>query len=396
MAIATAAEQRGALSDFYTSLDTGGLMRRAERLPLGPLRSRAMRQLGRRNFHGVAAERIRSVSPVSQGLYLVVGRVAHAENLAGRLMYQSKRRFDQAVARRLSRSRAAVVVGMYGSSALSFARAHELGRMTVLNFVNSHPVYHNRFLYEFAGLKSGDNEVLPNWVVQEVDREIEHSDLILVPSRFVEAQLLELGVDPQRIATEPYGVDLTAFRPAGPEERAATSEKIVCLYVGQISHRKGITVLLEAARRLTGQPIEFWLAGPMVSRTVLRDMPGNVRYLGKWPHTELPALMRAAHVFVLPSLEDSYGLVTLEAMACGLPVVVSDHAGTSEFVQGGSSGIIVRAGEPGDLVEAIGRLAQNGEERLRMGKAALRQVRAGHSWDHYAERVLDAIGVAPV
>jgi glycosyltransferase involved in cell wall biosynthesis len=391
MAIARAAEQAGVLSDFYTSFDAAGIIKMAERLPIRLLPFRVRSLLGRRTFPGVEPERIRVVSPLAEGLYLAVRRVPYAEPLALGLMYHTKRRFDKAVSMRLARSRAQIVVGMSPSSALTFTRAHELGRMTVLNFPNSHPAYENRCLHELAGLQNGDNEMIPQWVVREVDREIDSSDLILVPSQLVAAQLKDLGVDPGRIIIEPYGVDLSVFHPSGSEERAGQKDRLVCLYVGHISYLKGIKVLVEAARRLLGQPVEFWLAGPIVSRAVLRDLPENTRYLGKQTHAALPAIMRRADIFVLASLEESYGLVTLEAMACGLPVIVSDHAGTGEFVQDGISGVVVRAGEPADLVEAITRLAQDAEGRRRMGIEGLHRVQAGNSWDDYAARVLNAI-----
>jgi glycosyltransferase involved in cell wall biosynthesis len=282
---------------------------------------------------------------------------------------------------------------MFASAELTLREARASNRLGVLNFVSSHPLYHNRFLTELGGLSNGDHELVPPKVAQRVERELEMADLVLVPSRFVARQLEEVGLPKERIAVEPYGVDLSAFSPADRGSRHGGRNGVVrCLYVGHVSHRKGVPVLLEAARRLRSQPIEFALVGPVVSPEVLRDPPDNVRYLGPTVHGGVAETMREADLFVLPSLEDSYGLVTLEAMASGLPVIVSDHAGTSELITHGEDGLVIPAGDATALVQAIERLVQDDDLRAAMGAAARRRVEGGHSWADYADRVMGLVG----
>jgi glycosyltransferase involved in cell wall biosynthesis len=162
--------------------------------------------------------------------------------------------------------------------------------------------------------------------------------------------------------------------------------------LGQIAHRKGIKILLDAARLLSGQPIEFILVGPLVSPELLRDMPTSVHWLGATAYENAAMELRRADVFVLPSLEDAYGLVTAEAMATGLPVVVTDHAGSSELITDGLDGLIVPAGQVTPLVEAIQRLVDDPRLRLRIARAARDRVQADSSWDNYGQSVLDLIG----
>lgn len=303
-------------------------------------------------------------------------------------MYKTKARFDAAVSRSLKKHPAEVFVGMYAASRDSFDRAHRQGTLTVLNFVNSHPLAHNHYLSDLAGLNVPHHELIPGWVTQRVEAELALADLILVPSRFVAQQLLDYGVVEEKIATIPYGVDLGAFHPVQNTRHIGLLE---CLYVGQISHRKGMVVLLQVARKLRGLPVKFRLIGPMVSSEVLADLPENVVYEGTNQPGRVADIMRQADLFVLPTLEDSFALVIFEAMATGLPMVTTTHARSSELIDDGQDGLIVPAGDVDALSEAICRLVESPELRRDLGQAARRKVQGAHSWVDYGKQVLEKI-----
>ena len=169
-------------------------------------------------------------------------------------MYWQKHIFDRRASRRV---RGCVVVGMPGSSSQTFRTTKQRGGRTVLNFVNSHPAYHNHYLRQLARVSS--RELIPSWVASKVDEKLELADLVLVPSRFVAQQLERFGLG-AKTAVEPYGVDLSRFR-ALPE-RPPTSDRVICLYVGQISHRKGVRFLIEAATLVTSRRLDGSLRGP--------------------------------------------------------------------------------------------------------------------------------------
>jgi glycosyltransferase involved in cell wall biosynthesis len=308
------------------------------------------------------------------------------------MMYAAKRSFDQAVAERTASLQADAVVAMMASAELTLKAARQSGRLGVLNFVNSHPTYQNLYLRELAGLSPSHHELIPDDVAKQVEAELEVADLVLVPSRFVANQLSELGVANGKVVVRPYGVDLSKFRPRRGTASRPPRDVMRFLYLGQIAHRKGIKILIAAARRLSGRPMEFILVGPLVSPELLRDMPTNVRWLGAMAHEDAAEQMRLADVFVLPSLEDAYPLVTLEAMATSLPVVVSDHAGTSELITDEIDGLIVPAGQVTPLVEAFQRLLDEQPLRIAIGSAARRRIEADGSWDQYGRAVLDLIG----
>jgi glycosyltransferase involved in cell wall biosynthesis len=304
-------------------------------------------------------------------------------------MYRVKARFDAAVARQLTRQATEIFIGMYGSSLESFKVVHHQGGLAVLNFVNNHPVENNRYLMEFAGLKASHHELVPAWMAQRVELELSTADLILVPSRFVADQLRSHGVAEEKIALIPYGVDLRAFY---PRERQIDKETpLECLYVGQISYGKGIRVLLDAARYCQNQPVNFSLVGPVVSREVLANLPDNVSYDGPSLPSDVAERMRVAGLFIFPSLRDAFPLAVFEAMATGLAVITTNHAGSSEILSDGENALIVPAGDARALTTAVQRLVEDPLLRQRLGEAARRKVEGAHSWEAYGQQVLQVI-----
>jgi glycosyltransferase involved in cell wall biosynthesis len=382
-AIAVGADRKGVLHCFYTTYAIG----RAEVFNRIPVVGRAIsRELGRRSFSGISQDRIATVAKIPELLHVVLRRLlaGHA-NVPG-LMYWVKSRFDSAVARALERNGADIVIGMWGSSLETFKAAGP-NCIKVLNYVNSRPEYHNRFLRELAQLRPGHPEMVPLRTSESVEREMAIADLLLVPSEFVAAQMPEYR---DKVAIVPYGVDPVAF---SRHEKPNSSECNV-IFVGQISHRKGISTLLAAARRLP--KISIRMVGPVVSPELLESLPSNVIYEGSALHQDVSSAMRSADLFVLPSLEDSYGLVTLEAMAAGVPVVVSRNCGTSELISHGESGMLFPAGDTSALVAAIDELVSSAELRARIGRAGQRKVLKGFTWEQYSDRVLQHIAAITV
>ena len=392
VSIAQAATARAQLERFYTTLYLARWQPGVQRLPLiGP---KLAKVFSRRAYAGIPAARATNLAILSELAHISTRRLfgSRFPALATSRMYRVKAQFDKAVARRLDMHPADALVGMYGASLESFRIMRQRGGLTVLNFVNSHPDEHNRFLVALAGLTASHHEMIPGWMSQRVEAELALADLVLAPSRFVAGQLLAHGVPSDKIALLPYGVDLRAFHPRLQQVSAPDKRPLECLYVGQISHRKGIRVLLDAARRCRQLPVRFRLIGPMVSAEVFDGgLPDNVIYEGPNLPGGVAEAMRQADLFVLPTLEDSFALVVFEAMATGLPVVVTCNAGSAELIEDGLDGLIVLAGDATALTEAIRRLLEQPALRQQLGDAARAKVQAAHSWDAYGAAVLQAI-----
>lgn len=347
----------------------------------------------RRQIRGMSPRRLAHVGLLPELLHLALRRTGPTSALASRAMYWSKVRFDSATARLLRRwpptNRPDVVLGVFGSASRTFEQAHAYGIPTVLHFVNSHPTVHNQFLRSFAKLPDGHHEMVPTWVAHRVDREVALADLILVPSAFVADQLGQIGVNAGRMTVIPYGVDITLFTPAATFE-PEPSERLRVLFVGQISYRKGIPTLIEAARATEGFA-EFNMIGPVVSGDLLRSLPPNLHYRGSTDSKDVARRMRESDVLVLPSYEDAYGLVVLEAMASGLPAIVTRNVGTAELIDEGKTGYVVSPGESAPIVRVLELLRADRTLGRRVGLAARSNVVTRASWKHYGARAVDAI-----
>lgn len=376
LVVARHASQTGQLQALATTIDFG-------RLPVTlPSRRARLRTLDQ--IHPVWL-----LAPVWEAVHLA-SRVVARPKLATRLMYRSKVRFDQALARRIKTVEVGSVMGAFAASELSFRAVRARGGRTALHFVNSHPDVHNDYLMRYAGVPSDHHECVPGWVRDRVEAELDLSDLVFVPSRFVAEQLAARGVERGRIRTIPYGVDLQAFMPAERPE----AERVVIGYVGQISHRKGILHLIEAAKTLTDLPVEIRLTGPIVSREVLEGLPAGVTYVGSTGRAALPSFLHGLDIFVMPSIEDSYALAVLEAMSTACPVVITENVGAGELVEHGRSGVIVPAGDAAMLAQALRRLVEDPKYRRSLGAAARLAVANTASWAEYSTAVLDELDPA--
>jgi glycosyltransferase involved in cell wall biosynthesis len=244
------------------------------------------------------------------------------------------------------------------------------------------------WVQEEQALFPGIEETLPPKRVRagnERDaRKYELSDLILVPSEFVRRAVLELGGDPERIATVPYGLDERWFDHVNEPVPGRA------LFVGSVGLRKGNHYLAAASRILERRRVscEVRVVGPYRSDAVSHQALKGPTYVGQVPRSRVMAEFRRADVFVLPTLCDSFALVHLEAMACGVPVITTPNCGS--IVRDGVDGFIVPIRDPEAIADKIELLLADRALRERMGRSA--RARAGEfTWERYGERLLGVL-----
>ncbi|HEX6102236.1 MAG TPA: glycosyltransferase family 4 protein [Alphaproteobacteria bacterium] len=214
--------------------------------------------------------------------------------------------------------------------------------------------------------------------------ELGRTDYVVAQSRFSAHSAIAFGVEPGRVFQVPLGVDTERFRPA---EAPAASRPFRALFTGQMSIRKGVHHLLEAWASVARGDDELLFAGyprePYVVELVGRSK-ARQRYLGFVPHDRLQEIYRQADIFVFPSLAEGGVYVIYEALACGLPCIVSEHAGSA--VRDGVEGFVVPVGDVERLADRIRRLRDDEPLRRRMSLAA--RARAERfSWREFYRRV---------
>ncbi|MFA5884002.1 MAG: glycosyltransferase family 4 protein [Acidimicrobiia bacterium] len=178
------------------------------------------------------------------------------------------------------------------------------------------------------------------------------------------------------IAIVPNPMDTEWFSPA-PDERAGPD--VTCCFVGRLEERKGIHDLLECIPMVIehAPQTRFEIIGSDpdgVASTLRVPDPSRVRFRSPVPLTEVRAIYRSADVAVVPSRYDNSPFTSVEAMACGTPVVGTSAGGTAEYVVDGETGVIVPPRDPEALAQAIVRLVNDAPVRSRMGRAARSRV----------------------
>lgn len=278
------------------------------------------------------------------------------------------------------------------TSLYTMKEARKRGMKVLLELPASHPTVWEETVQKayaaFASARTGYAFYLPAHR-RRIEEELEVADRIHVLSSFVQLQLLRQGIPAEKVRLLPLGVDARHFSP--PAE-PPPSRPFRFLYVGRLEPLKGVHLLLEAFHRLRWpkESAELWLAGPIVEEMepVLRRYADHFVYKGTWERAYLPELYRQAHAFVFPTLLDSFGLVLLEAMACGLPVIATSHSAAPDLVTEGKDGYVVPPFSVEALMEAMEKLYRMPvEERLAMSCAARQKVESAWTLTHYAERI---------
>ncbi|MEU4574334.1 glycosyltransferase [Nonomuraea sp. ATR24] len=221
------------------------------------------------------------------------------------------------------------------------------------------------------------------------EREIgERADAILATCRDEVLELRAMGVPERRITVVPCGVDVDAFRPDGPV--APRDGRPLVLSIGRLVPRKGVDTVIAALRRLPDA--DLVIAGGRADdeeAVRLRDLAGRygladrVRVIGSVPREDVPALMRSADVLVAVPWYEPFGMVPVEAMACGVPVVASAVGGHLDTVAG--AGLLVPPRRPRALARALRDVLDNPDRRRELGEAGARRARDRYGWPRVAE-----------
>jgi phosphatidyl-myo-inositol dimannoside synthase len=229
-------------------------------------------------------------------------------------------------------------------------------------------------------------------------RHVRGADRILAPSAHTAGRIVsDYGVPSDRIAVVPEPIDLARWRAALAAAPDLPRGPVSILCVAHLYPRKDVATLLDAMARLAGGAVLRVVGtGPALAGLERRarevGLGGRVEFLGHLPFDRLAAEYRRADLFCLPSRQEGFGIVFLEAMAAGLPVVAVRAAAIPEIVADGASGILVPPGDAAALANALERLIADPAQRRRLSEEGLRRVRRYDAPD-VAAGFLEAIGL---
>jgi D-inositol-3-phosphate glycosyltransferase len=262
-----------------------------------------------------------------------------------------------------------------------------------------------------------ETEIEGQYRIDGEKKVLAEADRIVVATIAEKAQLEFLyRADPKKLSTIPPGVDISRFYPIPPDEAKAAVDIPPCdrmlLYVGRIEPLKGLETLIRAIANLKEngalEQYPFCLtiiggdpeAGPeMISAEMARlqnlssqlGLSELVIFLGKQDQDHLAYYYSAAEVVIVPSHYESFGMVALEAMACGTPVVASQVGGLGFLVQDGITGFVVPDGEPDALSERLYRLICEPDLRKKLGEQASRFAQS-YAWQNITSQIITLYG----
>jgi glycosyltransferase involved in cell wall biosynthesis len=263
--------------------------------------------------------------------------------------------FDHWVRRQLPEN--TNIFSSYGYTVETFRKARKSGGMTLLDGGNSHPANFWSIVDDEHRRWGVNVDPYPRKWNEGGLRSVELTDWVFSPSSYVTRSFVEKGFPEERVLSLPYPIDLSRFSP-DPKVIVPTSPlRVVC--TGGVSLRKGFPYLLEALRLIRKDREAVLMLTEGVHPSMLDlihqypDVP--IDWSPRLSHDRLGERLKSGHVFALLSLEDGFALTAAEAMACGIPVVLTPNTGFSDFVIPGKNGEIVPIRDSQSAADAIVR-----------------------------------------
>lgn len=270
--------------------------------------------------------------------------------------------------------------GNYALISMPYARRR--GAVVVIERGSTHPYYQDAILREEYARFGIEAERAHPQIIEKGLREIELADRVIIPSEFVRRTFVEHGFPDEKLAVIPYGFNPAHFHPG--EKR---DEVFRVLFVGNISVQKGVHYLLEAWEQLGLRNAELVFIGTVEQelKPLLERHASRITLRGHVKHEELYREYAQASVFVLPSLQEGSALVTYEAMACGLPLLVSENTGS--IALDGEHGFVVPIRDADAIAEKLQWSHDHPAEARAMGQQG-RAYAQQFTWARYAEQVM--------
>ena len=330
---------------------------------------------------GLPKQKINSF-PWLQTLYLAQGRFGLNNPWFSReLEWFNKQSFDTYVSQKLPECD--VFCGLSGSGFKTGKIAKSRGVVYICDRGSSHISYQDALLREEYALQGKPFDGIDTRIITKEKAEYELADFITVPSGFAKRSFIEMGIPEKKLRLVPYGVNLEQFYPI----EQTNQDFFDVLFVGNASFRKGIPYLLKAFSQLQHPHKRLTIVGTIQAElaSILSQAASkqNIITTGHIPQPQLKKIMSRSHVMVLPSIEDGFGMVLAQAMACGCPVIGTTNTGAEELLTDEVEGFIVPIRNPHALAERIQLLADKPDLQQQMSIASLARVKKMSGWDSY-------------
>ena len=299
---------------------------------------------------------------------------------------------DQLAARTLPQLLPRVIHAYEDGAINSFKQAKELGVYCSYELPIAHWQTVRRLLSEEA-------ERLPDWEptlestresedkLFRKEEELDLADCISCPSEFVLQSIPKNIRSKKNCIVAPFGSP-----PCLPNKRLKQDNKnnnLKLLFVGSMSQRKGLADLFEAMKMLRNDPVTLTVLGqPSMPMEFYRNCLPNFEYLAPCSNENVRKVMQEHDALVLPSIAEGRALVQQEALACGLPLIVTANAGGEDLIEEGITGYLVSIRSPEDIFEKITRLIENRKSIPEIREACQAKAKL-YTWKEYSRKIID-------
>jgi len=254
----------------------------------------------------------------------------------------NKKNIDKQVCNFLDQNNNAdVLIGLAGVSLNSAKKILNNNKIFVCDRTSAHITFQNELLIdEYKEFGKKKDYVIHNWFIENEQKEYEMADIILAPSNFVKNSFLKKNISNVKVIEFGSNIDNFFTIPG-----VTKSEKYFdILFIGQKSLRKGLHYLIEAFQNFKHPYKRLHIVGSDTDDKkffIKKLKHENIKVYGHVPQLQLNDIINKCHVFVLPSIEDGFGIVVLQAAAAGCPAIVSENTGALDFVTKNNAGIVV-------------------------------------------------------
>lgn len=235
-------------------------------------------------------------------------------------------------------------------------------------------------------------EVSYLWDKRSIDRcmrEIDNTEYFLVPSEFVKKSFLFSNIEEQKIKICPYGSNFEVATHIIEDD--SLSRCLEAVYVGNVTEMKGIYYLLEAVSSIPNNLVHLTVVGAYDNSLHIFDKYiGRVTFTGRIQHDEVKKILYESDVFVFASLGEGLSLSVLEALACGLPCIVTEHSGANDAIEDYKNGFVIPIQSVKAIKDSLMWFADNRKLIPEMKQRAV-ETAEKYTWEVYEERVSSSI-----
>jgi len=265
----------------------------------------------------------------------------------------------------------------------------ERGGVYICDRGSAHILYQEELLQEEHYLLDIPYQSIDQRIIDKELAEYEEANTITIPSNFAMESFIQKGISPTKLCEIPYGVNLSTFS----EQNIANNNEFNIVFIGGTLVQKGLFYLIEAFNKITIKNKTLTIIGSVnYEINKLKKFThlsyDNVVFTGNIDHDQLQEQLMIAHVLVQPSIQDGFGMVMAEAMACGCPVIATTNTGASDLFTDGKEGFIVPIRSSDAIAEKLQVLADNPDLQQNMSTAALKKVQSLGGWDTYGDNTM--------